>query len=91
MSDLISRKALLTELSKWDISKMYFPADFKELVENQPTAYDLDKVVEQLKDCEEDHVTKYENAFTFRGECFENGKYRAYRHAIEIVKGGSDE
>lgn len=50
----------------------------------------IDKIVERLEECVEHHVTKYEKAFTFREECFENGKYRAYRQAIEIVKGGAE-
>jgi hypothetical protein len=35
MNDLISRKALLMALSKWDISRLYLVDSFKELVKEQ--------------------------------------------------------
>ena len=35
MNDLISRKALLKALSKWDISRLYLVDSFKELVKEQ--------------------------------------------------------
>lgn len=35
MNDLISRKALLKALSKWDISRLYLVESFKELVKEQ--------------------------------------------------------
>ena len=35
MSDLISKKALLRALSKWDISRLYLVESFKELVKEQ--------------------------------------------------------
>lgn len=45
-------------------------------IEEQPTAYDVDKVVEQL----ENERKFWENAG--------KEKARSYEHAIEIVKGG---
>lgn len=35
MNDLISRKALLKALSKWDISRLYLVDSFKDLVKEQ--------------------------------------------------------
>ena len=68
MSDLISRSQLLKEIETWGgcVETLH------EYIQNMPTAYDLDKVVEQLEN-DEKH--------TFDG-CINK------RYAIEIVKGG---
>jgi uncharacterized protein YeeX (DUF496 family) len=84
-NDLISRKALLTELDKLDITKMYFPDAFKELVKEQPTAYDIDKIVRRL----EDEIEKKDDwQFSNAEIAYWN---RGIRKAIKIVKGGSNE
>lgn len=53
----------------------------KDAINNMPTAYDQDKVVEQL-----------ENERKFWGNAYDSNlgkeKARSYEHAIEIVKGG---
>ena len=54
-NDLISRSALLKELDKREYSREQH--DFKRMIENQPTAYDVDKVVQELKEmrkCEDE-------------------------------------
>ena len=64
MSDLISRSELIKELNKYCGSQRYLVSEnIREIINNQPTAYDIDKVVEELeertdflKDC-----TKYGN------------------------------
>ncbi len=58
-------------------------------IDNQPTAYDVDKVVERLEElmkaeCEEDFDEEYEDGISV-------GKYRAYTDAVEIVKSGGIE
>lgn len=50
-------------------------------VNNEPTAYDPDKVVEQL----ENERKFWENAYDSN---LGKEKARSYEHAIEIVKGG---
>lgn len=50
-------------------------------IDQQPTAYDTDKVVEQL----ENERKFWENAYNRN---FGKEKARSYEHAIEIVKGG---
>ena len=82
MSDLISR----SELIKFFKEHMRTAKDFREIIiniiptiENQPTAYDVDKVVEELEklaDASNDHM--YESYF--------DGKEDGIREAIEIVK-----
>ena len=53
MSDLISRSALLkafkTENAKF-VNDLWHITGIKAFIENQPTAYDVDKVVEQLEE-----------------------------------------
>lgn len=51
------------------------------LLEEYPTAYDVDKIVEQL----ENERKFWENAYNRN---FGKEKARSYEHAIEIVKGG---
>lgn len=51
------------------------------VIDKQPTAYDPDKVVEQL----ENERKFWENAYDSN---LGKEKARSYEHAIEIVKGG---
>ena len=53
------------------------------LLEEYPTAYDVDKVLEQL----ENERKFWENAYNRN---FGKEKARSYEHAIEIVEGGGD-
>ena len=53
-----------------------------KLVKARPTAYDVDKVVEQLKNEKE-----FWSDATYNKEIGKQ-KARSYEHAIEIVKGG---
>lgn len=49
MSDLISRDALLEDLRS-TITEQSDTLDWINMINRQPTAYDLDKVVQQLED-----------------------------------------
>lgn len=55
--------------------------DWLNLINRQPTAYDVDAVVEQLEDC----ISDTEDSLTGKGARW------AYKGAIEIVKGGGVE
>ncbi|MFR7763375.1 MAG: hypothetical protein ACLU1S_09985, partial [Eubacterium sp.] len=55
----------------------------KMLIDAQPTAYDVDKVVEQLKNEKE-----FWNDANAHNKEIGKQKARSYEHAIEIVKGG---
>ena len=55
--------------------------EIADMIEDAPTAYDLDKVVEQL----ENERKFWENAYD---SDLGKEKARSYAHAIEIVKGG---
>ena len=67
---------LLTQTSSED---MFYALAQK--IDQQPTAYDTDKVVEQL----ENERKFLENAYNRN---LGKEKARSYEHAIEIVKGG---
>lgn len=61
-----------------------------EFIKGQPTAYDLDKVVEQLE-CAEGTVCGHKDITNNCGGCAgctECDMEDAYRYAIEIVKAG---
>lgn len=69
------------------------------IINEQPTAYDLDKVVEQLgklkkaeqdrpDDCDEDGCGDGEQIYD---DGRSQGRYEAFSKAIEIVKGGGVE
>jgi hypothetical protein len=74
-------------LGIWDEveNKDVFTNDIKDailkLIDAQPTAYDPDKVVEQL----ENERKFWENAYDSN---LGKEKARSYEHAIEIMKGG---
>mgnify|MGYP003312476218 CR=1 FL=1 len=59
-----------------------------EVLDNQPTAYDIDKVVEQLEQkAKLTHLNKMEERV---GKKQTTGFALGIREAIEIVKGGAD-
>ena len=93
--ELISKKALLKEIDEviaqynW---KEYVILDIlhcaRDMVFDQPTAYDIDKVIEQL----ENEASRCASFFCddYRDD-YERGKFEAYNDAIEIVeKGGAE-
>ena len=66
-----------------DLRKDYEFMGIDEFIENQPTAYNVDKVLEQLKNEKE----FWSDANAHNKEIGEQ-KARSYEHAIVIVKGG---
>ena len=51
MSDLISRSELIKELNKYCGNQRYLVSEnIREIINNQPTSYDIDKVVEELEE-----------------------------------------
>ena len=78
MSRLIDADALLEKMRR---TNRYFSIKFD--IEDAPTAYDVDRVAEQLKKCL-DQIVDFENAF-------ERGLYAGYSDALAIVlKGGTN-
>ena len=103
MNDLISRRELIKHFEEIqqeeNVVGLNFVAAIDE-IKGQPTVYDIDKVVEELKSIKEDAVAEYnigeynlDNnignsiAENYRKDMNE-GKCFAYDEAIEIVKQG---
>ena len=85
MSDLISRNraiSILEQLEEHSLSGKMDISNAIYLLNNQPTAYDVDKVVEQLEDYGNEETRYYKN--TPYEKCIEE----CINKAIEIVKGG---
>ena len=87
MSDLISR----SELIKFFEAHIRTAKDFREIIvniiptiENQPIAYDVDKVIEELEKLADENYKAYCIAFNSD----DRAEYDAYTNAIEIVKQG---
>lgn len=82
MSDLISRKALIEALksakkNSHHLHELLFFDGVMAIVDNQPTAYDVEKVVEQLENIRKDEGIRFADQVVNR--------------AINIVKGGLEE
>lgn len=99
IDDLISRKALFNELfvrngkvcPNHDIDN--FPIrfnvkDIKQTIRNAPTAYDVDKVVEQLEDLKRRYWFTIANTGNEKLDCAYENAGNALDRAIEIVKSG---
>ena len=107
MSDLISRSALIEEIKSLSIvlnGKQIFSDDAKDtvlrIIKEQPTAYSVDKVIEEIKTLKEEALGEYNmgeynldnnigNSISenYRKDMNE-GRCFAYDDAIEIVKQG---
>lgn len=57
-----------------------------KVIRNQPTAYSIDKVVEELEKFADENYKAYCIAFNSD----DRAEYDAYTNAIEIVKGGGN-
>lgn len=87
-NDLISRKALMEKAKDYFIS----PDGALRLIESQPTAYDVDKIVEKIEDAMSPTVGyRYKFCETAEAErCanYESCEYCIVEKIIEIVKSG---
>lgn len=77
MSRLIDADKLLQELQALDGQDLYLPAHFEGLIEEQPTAYDLDTVLERLERLKRTNEVN---------QCYATAM--GFRQAIEIVNDG---
>ena len=90
MGKLIDADPVLDNLSVRLESMKYYDA-VKDVINNMPTAYDVDKVVEKLEKRRMDalrHIRENKGTeFGYASECV----YNALNEAVEIVKGGGVE
>ena len=94
MSDLISRSELLKEIEKYkfgaisnNAEREYVKTTILNFIECQPTAYDIDKVVEELE-IERKTANNTYNSFNMDVDL---GRVFGLEKAIEIVKAGGTE
>lgn len=66
---------------------------FRAFIEEQPTAFDVEKVVEQLDNLRKEYAIEACNMNTPpKYTCYYKGRMRGYEHSIDIVReGGIDE
>ena len=92
MSDLISRSDLYDQLANkltWlmgygDDLYLAVDSDIRDVIYNMPTAYSVDKVVEELEQLADESY----KAFCIAFNSDDRAEYDAYTNAIEIVKQG---
>ena len=85
MGRLIDADDLYEKLKKdssYDLD--FFDSELREIIEKQPTAYDVENVVEALEEQQEYYSFDLDNDL----DC---AKYKAYKNAIDIVKRGGVE
>ena len=83
MSDLISRSKLLKEIETWGGCV----EALREYIQNMPTAYYVDKVIEELEENSSRYTKKYITSYGNNG--YRDTKAISIHKAIEIVKQGS--
>ena len=93
MSDLISRSELLKEIEKYkfgaisnDAEREYIKKTILDFIICQPTAYDIGKVVEELRENASRYTKKYTTPYGNNG--YKDTKAISVNKAIEIVKQG---
>ena len=113
MGDLISRNGLIIRLKNESVipfSKMLLNEkhkqilEFEDMINTQPTAYDVEKVIQQLEDkissyelCVETAIKEIDknpqNASTFEVCSLHNnrGYLNGLKRALEIVKSGGND
>ena len=80
---LIDEEKLMEDIQK-TITEKSSTIDWMNMIYRQPTAYDVEKVVEQLEELADESYKAYCIAFNSD----DRAEYDAYTNAIEIVKGG---
>ena len=80
MSDLISRSQLLKQIETWGgcVDALY------DYIQNMPTAYDIDRVVEELEKNASRYTKKYATPYGNNG--YKDIKAISVHNAIEIVQ-----
>lgn len=89
MSDLISRKALISYIDSGHLrnpeEKVFSENDVVRMIKNFPTAFDKKKVIEELKS------NKYATSITLDGNTIVEIPIMKINKAIEIVEKGGIE
>ena len=87
MSDLISRSELINELNKYCGNQRYLVSEnIREIINNQPNDYSVDKVVKKLEENSSRYTKKYNTPYGNNG--YRDVKAISVNRAIEIVNNG---
>ena len=96
MSDLISRSELLKEIEKYkfgaisnNAEREYVKTTILNFIECQPTAYSVDKVVEEVQKNASRYTKKYITPYGNNG--YKDTRAISIHKAIEIIKQGGKE
>ena len=92
MSDLISRSKAISVLKQLEEHSLSGKMDISNaiyLLENQPTAYSIDKVIEELEENASRFTKKYVTPYGNNG--YKDTRAISIHKAIEIIKQGGKE
>ena len=68
---------------------LYMLKSYRAIVEGMPTAFDVEKVVEQLDNLRKEYKMEANNInIPHNYSCYYKGHMRGYEHSIDIVMGG---
>ena len=88
---MIDADKMLERLEVWNTSdntdKALYNVAWNRIAE-QPTAYDVEKVIKQLES-EASHCASFFDGYYT--DDYERGKFEAYNEAVEIVKKGGEQ
>lgn len=89
-NDLISRQALISEISsKYDTQYRGYSFNLMvDEVQNQPTAYDVEKVVERLEECRDDIIAGLKSNFCLSQCQNDDCVVCIFNKVFEIVRKG---
>ena len=88
--DLISRKALIENLMQ-EIPLAENVHIFRDIIENQPTAFDKERVIEELNRKSDYARNRWLNQTKEKHSKYWDGKENGFREAIQIVEKGGIE
>lgn len=88
-ADKLKREDLCDICLSADCGDCFSNKNFEDWIASQPTAYDPDKIVEQLEEQKTNKIEWQDNAKTEVMAHYYNGQVIAFFDAIEIVKGGA--
>ena len=92
-NDLISRSVLIEWITSRNdiVLDKYTEEAVVRVIEDQPTAYNVEKVVEELDEKARKSLEKYKESFELYQEEYWRGNMNGYGNAIEIVRNGGKE
>ena len=87
---LIDADKLIEDMrDKWDMQDLYLPIHFKELlIDAQPTAFDVDKVVKHIEECNRIREKDMEKKIDRELRIYYEGQLFIANEIIKLIKRG---